>query len=56
MNQAPTTRQMVELGPDATLVVMRRGNLMVSSFHPELTEDPRVHELFLRSVVKPKVG
>lgn len=54
--QAPTTRQGIELGPDATAVVMRRGKMLVSSFHPELTEDPRVHELFLRNVVKPGVG
>ncbi len=28
-------------------VLVRDGNLLLASFHPELTDDPRVHELFL---------
>ncbi len=35
----------VEEGP----VLLRQGNLWLSSFHPELTEDSRVHRLFLES-------
>jgi 5'-phosphate synthase pdxT subunit len=28
-------------------VLLRQGKFLVASFHPELTEDARVHELFL---------
>jgi 5'-phosphate synthase pdxT subunit len=31
-------------------VLIRDGRILVASFHPELTEDTRVHELFLDSV------
>ena len=31
-------------------VLVRDGRIIVASFHPELTEDTRVHELFLNSV------
>ena len=34
--------------PDGTVAAAREGNLLVSSFHPELTDDPRLHEYFLR--------
>ena len=43
------------LGPDVEVlaeldgepVLLRQGRFLVASFHPELTEDARVHELFL---------
>ena len=31
-------------------VLLREGRFLVAAFHPELTEDTRVHELFLDSV------
>jgi pyridoxal 5'-phosphate synthase pdxT subunit len=31
-------------------VVCRQGPVLVTSFHPELAADPRLHELFLRSL------
>jgi len=31
-------------------VMVRQGNVLGTSFHPELTADPRVHEYFLRMV------
>ena len=31
-------------------VLVRDGRIIVASFHPELTEDTRVHELFLNAV------
>jgi 5'-phosphate synthase pdxT subunit len=31
-------------------VLLREGRFLVASFHPELTEDPRVHERFLELV------
>ena len=39
-------------------VLVRDGRILVASFHPELTEDTRVHELFLnevREAAKPPV-
>jgi 5'-phosphate synthase pdxT subunit len=36
--------------PDEHVVVVRQGNLIATSFHPELTGDLRVHELFVRMV------
>ena len=33
--------------PDGQPVAVRQGNLLVSSFHPELTTDTRFHQLFL---------
>ncbi|HEX3899982.1 MAG TPA: pyridoxal 5'-phosphate synthase glutaminase subunit PdxT [Mycobacteriales bacterium] len=48
-----------EVGPNATalarhdgrIVVVRQGPLLATAFHPELTGDPRIHELFV-SIVK----
>jgi 5'-phosphate synthase pdxT subunit len=34
---------------DGTIVAARQGNLLGTSFHPELTRDTRVHALFLNS-------
>jgi 5'-phosphate synthase pdxT subunit len=31
-------------------VVVRQGRTMAATFHPELSDDPRVHRLFLESV------
>ena len=33
--------------PNGAIVAARQGNLLATSFHPELTRDPRVHALFL---------
>ena len=33
--------------PDGTPVAARQDNLLVSAFHPELTDDPRFHRYFL---------
>src|SRR6266513_2578698 len=35
---------------DGEPVLLREGRFLVASFHPELTEDTRVHELFLHAV------
>jgi len=34
--------------PDGTIVAARQGNLLVTSFHPELTDDYRFHEYFVK--------
>ena len=47
--------RVLETGPDVEVlaeldgepVLLRDGRFLVASFHPELTEDTRVHELFL---------
>jgi pyridoxal 5'-phosphate synthase pdxT subunit len=47
--------RVAETGPDVEVlaeldgepVLLRQGRFLVASFHPELTDDPRVHELFL---------
>lgn len=37
---------------DGTPVLVRQKNLLASSFHPELSGDPRVHRYFLEMVTK----
>ena len=41
----PDVEVLAEL--DGEPVLLRQGRFLVASFHPELTDDPRVHELFL---------
>jgi 5'-phosphate synthase pdxT subunit len=53
--RAPRVR---EVGPDAEVlgdldgepVLVRDGRMLLATFHPELTDDPRVHEIFLALV------
>ena len=53
--RAPRVR---EVGPEVEVlsdldgepVLLRQGRFLVASFHPELTDDTRVHELFLNLV------
>ena len=50
--------RVVEAGPEVAVlaeldgepVLLRQGRLLVASFHPELTDDTRVHERFLELV------
>ncbi|MCU0476269.1 MAG: pyridoxal 5'-phosphate synthase glutaminase subunit PdxT [Anaerolineae bacterium] len=35
---------------DDRIIAARQGHLLATAFHPELTDDARVHELFLRLV------
>ena len=37
---------------DGTIVAVRQGNLMATSFHPELTNDPRLHRYWLQPSIK----
>jgi pyridoxal 5'-phosphate synthase pdxT subunit len=47
-----------EVGPDVEVLVevdghpvlARQGRILVAAFHPELTDDTRIHELFLNQV------
>lgn len=36
--------------PDGTIVAVRQGRLMATAFHPELTGDHRIHEMFVECV------
>lgn len=33
-----------------SVVAAEEGNVLVTSFHPELTDDPRIHEYFVRKI------
>jgi 5'-phosphate synthase pdxT subunit len=44
----PAVEVLAEL--DGAPVLLREGRILVAAFHPELTEDTRVHELFLELV------
>ena len=35
------------------VVALRQGHLLLTTFHPELTRDPRFHEYFLSEIVVP---
>ena len=35
---------------DGHPVLARQGRILVAAFHPELTDDTRIHELFLHQV------
>ena len=35
---------------DDDVVLAQQGNILVASFHPELSNDTRLHELFLKEV------
>ena len=37
----------VETEVDGHVVGLRQGNILATAFHPELTDDVRIHELFL---------
>ena len=45
---APEVEVLGEL--DGEPVLVRDGRLLLASFHPELTDDLRVHELFVKLV------
>jgi pyridoxal 5'-phosphate synthase pdxT subunit len=34
--------------PDGTIVAAQQGNMLATSFHPELTDDLRLHQYFLK--------
>lgn len=41
---------------DGTIVAARQDNLLVTAFHPELTDDPRFHQYFLAMVEQARRG
>lgn len=53
--QAHTSETVIGVRPehDAQIVAIRQGNLMATSFHPELTPDARLHKYFITHIVSP---
>jgi len=45
--QVGSSAQVLASLPDGRPVAVRQGNMLVSSFHPELTNDTRFHQYFL---------
>ena len=39
-----------------TVVALRQGRHLVTTFHPELTKDDRFHEFFVKECVLPSLG
>ena len=50
--QASATPQDEENDP-RRVVALRQGHLLLTTFHPELTRNPRFHEYFLSEIVVP---
>ena len=50
VNRAGEGVQVLAELPDGRPVAVRQGTLMATAFHPELTDDDRVHDLFRRIV------
>ncbi len=44
--------QVIATIDDGTIVAVRQGNLMATSFHPELTSDTRLHRYWLNGATK----
>ena len=40
---------------DGRPVLVRQGRYLLAAFHPELTDDTRLHEVFLRAVREAEV-
>ncbi len=48
VNAAQDVEVLAEHGGD--IVLARQKNVLVASFHPELSPDPRIHELFVKEI------
>ncbi len=48
--QDPGEAEVLGTLEDGEPVLVRKGHLMISTFHPELTEDLRIHQWFLKMV------
>ena len=42
-------------GPDRSIVALRQGRHLLTTFHPELTNDSRFHEYFVLECVLPSL-
>ena len=48
----PEVEVLARVGDDGTIVAVRQGHVLTTAFHPELTGDHRVHEVFVQMVRK----
>lgn len=46
------TTTAAELGEEGDIVAVKQGNVFGTAFHPELTQDARIHQWWLRQVVE----
>lgn len=53
---SPASNSPTGLGPNSVPVLCRSGSILVSSFHPELTADDRIHRMFLGMVASDQTG
>jgi len=51
----PENQELVDPLSPQTIVAFRQGNHLFTSFHPELTEDPRFHDYFVQECVLPSL-
>jgi pyridoxal 5'-phosphate synthase pdxT subunit len=50
-SRLPTNIKLPEIDPDAgDIIAVKQGNVFGTSFHPELTKDPRIHVWWLEQV------
>jgi 5'-phosphate synthase pdxT subunit len=47
IDQVKNNAEVLATLDDGRIVAARQGRLLATAFHPELTDDPRLHELFL---------
>ena len=47
---------LADQGPDQAIVALRQGRHLLTTFHPELTQDARFHTYFVKECVLPFVG
>ena len=50
IEKAGSCVQVLSSLPDGEIVAARQGNLLATSFHPELSSDPRIHRYFADTV------
>lgn len=54
LSHPPAVEPSAAPAPDAPIVAVRQGRLLATSFHPELTQDTRLHAYFVKEVVLAK--
>ena len=52
---SPEVKVLGRLSCDDTIVAVQQGNMMVTCFHPELTDDIRWHLYFVDCIISTKV-
>ena len=47
MNGFEATKQIRKVSPESKIIAVRHQNIMATSFHPEVTDDLRIHRYFV---------